>query len=52
MYKEYKDATNKEICEGIVFPVPSAIGAFTGYKISYFLIELVTNAFLKMLNNI
>lgn len=25
----------------IVFPIPSAIGAFTGYKLSYFLISLI-----------
>jgi hypothetical protein len=25
----------------IVFPIPSALGAFTGYKISSFLIELI-----------
>ncbi len=25
----------------IVFPIPSALGAFTGYKISYILIELI-----------
>ena len=24
----------------IVFPIPSAFGAFTGYKLTYFLIEL------------
>ena len=27
----------------IVFPIPSAIGAFTGYKISYLLIEVLSN---------
>jgi hypothetical protein len=27
----------------IVFPIPSAIGAFTGYKLSYYLIELIKN---------
>ena len=27
----------------IVFPIPSALGAFTGYKISYLLIELLSN---------
>lgn len=27
----------------IVFPIPSALGAFTGYKISYILIELINN---------
>jgi hypothetical protein len=25
----------------IVFPIPSAIGAFTGYKLSYLMIELI-----------
>lgn len=25
----------------IVFPIPSAIGAFTGYKLSYFLIGMI-----------
>ena len=25
----------------IVFPVPSALGAFTGYKLSYYLIEML-----------
>lgn len=25
----------------IVFPIPSALGAFTGYKLSYILIELI-----------
>ena len=25
----------------IVFPIPSAIGAFTGYKLSYLIIELL-----------
>lgn len=25
----------------IVFPIPSALGAFTGYKISYFLLQLL-----------
>jgi hypothetical protein len=25
----------------IVFPIPSALGAFTGYKISYVLLELI-----------
>jgi predicted glycosyltransferase len=94
IYKEYKNATNKEIWEGlrdnftfgfigatlvvfiatktdiavllgyiayymfmgkivnrpkyvtdlgklIVFPIPSALGAFTGYKLSYILINLI-----------
>lgn len=27
----------------IVFPIPSAIGAFTGYKISTYIIEALTN---------
>ncbi len=27
----------------VVFPIPSAIGAFTGYKLSYILIELIHN---------
>jgi len=27
----------------IVFPIPSALGAFTGYKISYLLIEVLSN---------
>ena len=26
----------------IVFPIPSALGAFTGYKVSYLLIELLS----------
>ena len=26
----------------IVFPIPSALGAFTGYKLSYYLIQLIT----------
>jgi predicted glycosyltransferase len=26
----------------IVFPIPSALGAFTGYKLSYFLIHLLS----------
>ena len=25
----------------IVFPIPSALGAFTGYKLSYYLIQLI-----------
>lgn len=25
----------------IVFPIPSALGAFTGYKLSYFLLQLI-----------
>jgi hypothetical protein len=27
----------------IVFPVPSALGVFTGYKLSYLLIQLIHN---------
>ncbi len=27
----------------IVFPIPSALGAFTGYKLSYILIEIITS---------
>jgi hypothetical protein len=27
----------------IVFPIPSALGAFTGYKLSYYLINLFSN---------
>lgn len=26
----------------IVFPIPSALGAFSGYKLTYFLIETIT----------
>lgn len=29
----------------IVFPIPSALGAFTGYKLSYVLIELIKQYF-------
>lgn len=25
----------------IVFPIPSALGAFTGYKLSYYLLEMI-----------
>jgi hypothetical protein len=25
----------------IVFPIPSALGAFTGYKLSFILLELI-----------
>lgn len=25
----------------IVFPIPSALGAFTGYKLSYFMLQLI-----------
>lgn len=28
----------------IVFPIPSALGAFTGYKLSYILLELLKNS--------
>jgi hypothetical protein len=27
----------------IVFPIPSALGAYTGYKLSYLLIQLLSN---------
>jgi len=27
----------------IVFPIPSALGAFTGYKLSYSIIQLITS---------
>lgn len=27
----------------IVFPIPSALGAFSGYKLSYFLLQLIQN---------
>jgi hypothetical protein len=39
MVKEWKDVGPKEIFEGklIVFPIPSALGAFTGYKLSFIL---------------
>jgi hypothetical protein len=30
-----------ELGKKIMFPVPSAMGAFTGYKLSYLLIELI-----------
>ena len=30
----------------VVFPIPSALGAFTGYKLSYFLIQLIIFLFL------
>ncbi len=29
----------------IVFPIPSAIGAFTGYKLAYFLTQVIQNFF-------
>jgi hypothetical protein len=29
----------------IVFPIPSALGAFVGYKLSYFLMKLQNNYF-------
>lgn len=28
----------------IMFPIPSALGAFTGYKLSYILIQLLTGS--------
>ena len=30
-----------ELGKKIMFPVPSALGAFTGYKLSYFLLALI-----------
>jgi hypothetical protein len=27
----------------VVFPIPSALGAFAGYKLSYILIQLIHN---------
>ena len=33
-----------ELGKKIMFPVPSALGAFTGYKLSYILIHLITNS--------
>jgi hypothetical protein len=32
-----------ELGRKIMFPIPSALGAFTGYKLSYILITLITN---------
>ena len=32
-----------ELGKKIMFPVPSALGAFTGYKLSYILITLITH---------
>ena len=32
-----------ELGKKIMFPIPSALGAFTGYKLSYILIELITH---------
>ena len=32
-----------ELGKKIMFPIPSALGAFTGYKLSYILIELLHN---------
>lgn len=32
-----------ELGKKIMFPVPSALGAFTGYKLSYFLITFLQN---------
>jgi len=26
----------------IVFPIPSALGAFTGYKLSYIILQMIT----------
>jgi hypothetical protein len=34
-----------DLCKLVVFPIPSALGAFTGYKLSYLLIQL-TNQWL------
>lgn len=34
-----------ELGKKIVFPIPSALGAFTGYKLSYLLIELINKLF-------
>lgn len=28
----------------IVFPIPSALGAFSGYKLSYYLLEMLNNS--------
>jgi len=32
-----------ELGKKIMFPVPSAIGAFTGYKLSYLLLQWITH---------
>jgi len=32
-----------ELGKKIMFPIPSALGAFTGYKLSYILITLITH---------
>lgn len=32
-----------ELGKKIMFPIPSALGAFTGYKLSYLLISLIKN---------
>jgi hypothetical protein len=32
-----------ELGKLIVFPIPSALGAFIGYKLSYFMIQLLSN---------
>ena len=32
----------------IVFPIPSALGAFAGYKLSYLLIELLNQLMRKV----
>jgi len=38
----------------IVFPIPSALGAFTGYKLSYVLLELINKyiEYEKVFNNL
>jgi PKHD-type hydroxylase len=37
------EVMSKELGKMIVFPIPSALGAFTGYKLSYLLIQLLSN---------
>jgi len=32
-----------ELGKLIVFPIPSALGAYIGYKLSYFMIQLLSN---------
>jgi hypothetical protein len=32
-----------ELGKKIMFPVPSTLGAFTGYKLSYLLLQYITN---------
>ena len=32
-----------ELGKLIVFPIPSALGAFIGYKLSYFMIQMLSN---------